>query len=275
MLWQRVVTGTIGAAIALYAIQTGGWLYFGLITILTLLGWREFVRLMSHLHIPIPAVGGYIFLLIIMIFTWWKLYSGLFVVTSTLFVYYLSLLVFCHKKFMPTHLGITLMGLIYLGLGFSTLLALRQDLLGYSLASLFSANTDKSTFFVWLAFLPTWASDTFAYAVGKLFGRRKLCPIISPKKTREGTLGGLIGAIITAVAISFVFHFSLIYGFLAGLVVGCCAPIGDLVESVLKRWCGVKDSGMLLPGHGGVLDRFDSLLLVGPVILSYFIVISW
>jgi phosphatidate cytidylyltransferase len=118
----------------------------------------------------------------------------------------------------------------------------------------------------------TWLSDTFAYFGGRRFGRRKLIPAVSPGKTVEGALSGVIGTVIVgALYAHFVFGawldvpVSLAVGALIGLIVSPVAQLGDLAESLLKREAGVKDSGTLLPGHGGMLDRFDSLFFSIPV----------
>jgi phosphatidate cytidylyltransferase len=135
---------------------------------------------------------------------------------------------------------------------------------------------------VYLAMLTTFANDTSAYFVGRARGKHKLTPAISPAKTWEGAIGGLVGAILAAVVIAtvlklisvkvgapFVFRYWQIM--LLGFLVGLFAQLGDLIESLLKRNMGVKESGNLLPGHGGVLDRFDSLIFVGAVIYYYVI----
>ena len=105
-------------------------------------------------------------------------------------------------------------------------------------------------------------------------GKTKLCPTISPGKTKEGAIGGFVGTLITALIFSLVFQFSLLHAFAIGLIVAVAAPLGDLVESILKRVCHVKDSGTLIPGHGGVLDRFDSLLFAAPAVYVYLFLIS-
>jgi phosphatidate cytidylyltransferase len=122
---------------------------------------------------------------------------------------------------------------------------------------------------IYMALIPTWAADIAAYAVGSLIGRRKLAPRISPGKTWEGTLAGFVAA---AIAVWFVgtqvFGPGLPTGILVplALAIGPAGLLGDLLESALKRAAGVKDSGTIFPGHGGVLDRIDSLLLVAPVV---------
>lgn len=115
-----------------------------------------------------------------------------------------------------------------------------------------------------LALLITWLSDTAAYLVGRQFGQRPLLPSVSPKKTVEGALGGLAAAGLTALLCTIAFSLPLhpLVAFLIGVVLGAIGIIGDLCESLLKRRAGVKDSGTLIPGHGGVLDRIDALIFV-------------
>ncbi len=125
---------------------------------------------------------------------------------------------------------------------------------------------------IWLIFTlaGTWACDTTAYFVGKAFGRRRLAPELSPKKTLEGAIGGIMGSVLAG------YLFALIYPFLPlskmlllGLLVGAAAEVGDLLESAFKRQAGVKDSSKLIPGHGGILDRIDSALFSAPLVYYY------
>ena len=125
----------------------------------------------------------------------------------------------------------------------------------------------------WLlyALFTTFATDTGAYFVGRAFGKHKLAPVISPGKTWEGAAGGLIWAVGISIALAAVLDlsFPLWQQVLLGLLLGTVAQMGDLLESALKRRAGVKDAGVLIPGHGGVLDRIDSLLVTIPV--TYYI----
>lgn len=121
---------------------------------------------------------------------------------------------------------------------------------------------------VLLLFALTWACDTFAYLVGRAFGRHRLWPRISPNKTREGALGGAVASVLAAIGAQQLFFTSISLPEAAGvgLVVSVVLQIGDLFESRLKRKADVKDSSSALPGHGGVLDRFDSMLFGAPVL---------
>jgi phosphatidate cytidylyltransferase len=118
----------------------------------------------------------------------------------------------------------------------------------------------------------TWATDTGAYLTGVAIGRHKLFPQVSPKKTREGALGGLLAGAFAGwlCAQGFASFLTPLAGTVLGFTGGIVGQLGDLVESLLKRDVGIKDSAELLPGHGGVLDRFDSLLFTVPVFYYYF-----
>jgi phosphatidate cytidylyltransferase len=121
-------------------------------------------------------------------------------------------------------------------------------------------------------FLIVWGCDSFAYYTGRLIGRHALAPVVSPKKTWEGTIGGLIGATLIGAAAGVWWvlpELGPARAALAGAVASSAGQVGDLVESLWKRGAGVKDSGMFLPGHGGFYDRIDSLLFAGPVVAAF------
>lgn len=127
------------------------------------------------------------------------------------------------------------------------------------------------TWEVFLLFVLIWSSDSFAYFTGRLFGKHKMAPKISPKKTWEGFVGGVIFTLILGYFIEQKFPDLRGNWIIVGFLVSVFAPIGDLVESQLKRTFGVKDSGNIIPGHGGVLDRLDSFIIAAPVVYLYFI----
>ncbi|HLX35054.1 MAG TPA: phosphatidate cytidylyltransferase [Candidatus Limnocylindrales bacterium] len=124
---------------------------------------------------------------------------------------------------------------------------------------------------VLILLLAVWTYDTAAYFVGQRFGRRHFIPHISPGKTVEGTVGGLVAAVVVCAILVAAIGHSLVAGALLGLVIGCAAQAGDLVESMLKRAAGAKESGRLIPGHGGMLDRVDSFLFAAPIAFLYVI----
>lgn len=122
--------------------------------------------------------------------------------------------------------------------------------------------------YVWLIFIIAFATDTCAYFAGYAFGKHKLIPKVSPKKTIEGSIGGILGSTLICLAFGYYFNIDLkvivILGFLGSIV----AQVGDLFASSIKRYVGIKDYGKLIPGHGGILDRFDSVILVAPFVYS-------
>jgi phosphatidate cytidylyltransferase len=155
----------------------------------------------------------------------------------------------------PRRVGLAVLGAAYPGLLLSSLIPLRQ--------------LPRGEWWIILAVTVTWLNDTFAYFVGRAFGRRRLYERVSPSKTWEGALGGALGSIVGALVVRQLWIPDLpAWG--AGLIGAGAAvlgPVGDLSESMLKRAFGAKDSGRLLPGHGGLLDRIDSLLFNAPFVL--------
>ena len=165
-------------------------------------------------------------------------------------------------------------GILYIGLPFAHLVMLRN----LSEDAVFVTSLGEFSFgcaMVWLMFIGTWASDTFAYFVGSAIGRHKLCPSISPNKTIEGFVGSLVGTSAAIVGVGTFLGLPTGQTALLGLLLAVFATLGDLVESVLKRYVGIKDSGNLIPGHGGVLDRFDSVLLTAPLIYYFAVIIGF
>ncbi len=158
------------------------------------------------------------------------------------------------------NIAVTLLGVVYVALPFSLLLYLPI------------LSTDAWTPWVVVAYVTIiWANDVCAYLVGMTVGRRKLFERLSPKKSWEGFFGGLAGAVGAGLAAGHLLGASLAAWAGLALVAAVVAVAGDLVESMFKRAAGVKDSGSLIPGHGGVLDRFDAMLLSAPFVFVYMI----
>jgi phosphatidate cytidylyltransferase len=164
--------------------------------------------------------------------------------------------------------GLTLAGALYLGVLFAHFVLLRA--LDTPLrASLFTpVRIAPGTAWIFMIFAITWIQDTAAYFVGRRWGRHKMAPILSPKKTWEGAAGGLAGSVVAGLICAPLLGLpiSLLQVALLGLVGGITGPLGDLAESLIKRQVGLKDAGNLIPGHGGILDRADSLLFNGAVL---------
>lgn len=157
----------------------------------------------------------------------------------------------------PSHVGHALVGVIYGGIGVAALAGVRALPNGFT--------------WVMSALTVTWLNDTAAYFVGRKLGRTKLLPEVSPNKTREGFIGGLLGSVVGMFGVRWLFPGLLtpVDCLIVGLVGGVLGPLGDLCESMLKRAYGVKDSGKMVPGHGGMLDRVDALLFNAPMIYLY------
>ncbi|HEX7191304.1 MAG TPA: phosphatidate cytidylyltransferase [Thermoanaerobaculia bacterium] len=154
--------------------------------------------------------------------------------------------------------AIAVMATLYVGMLGGSLIRMRSD---------FPVGP-KLVFFLLVV---VWLGDAGAYYTGKAFGRHKLSPRISPKKTVEGLIGGIASSIIAAIVIHFTFfpEFQLLHAVIAGVILSSCGVVGDLAESLWKRSADVKDSGTLIPGHGGFLDRFDSVFFTAPILYTY------
>jgi phosphatidate cytidylyltransferase len=158
--------------------------------------------------------------------------------------------------------------------GIAVLATLYVGMLGGSLVRLHN-DFPEGPRLIFFLLLVVWLGDAGAYYCGKTFGKHKMSPRISPKKTIEGGLGGAVTSVITAIIIHFTFFktFPLLHAVIAGVLLSITGIIGDLAESMWKRSAAVKDSGTFLPGHGGFLDRFDSIFYTAPILYSYWFLI--
>ncbi len=188
-------------------------------------------------------------------------YASLYFLPFLLIVPSLMFLVelFSEKADLFRNVGVSLMGVAYVALPVSLLIGipLLINPLDWDPWSL-----------LWYIFI-IWANDVFAYLVGITLGRHKMCPSISPKKSWEGFVGGVVGAIVAGYVAACLLNADPLLWCGLALVASVMGVLGDLVESQLKRRVGVKDSGSLIPGHGGMLDRFDALLLATPFVFLY------
>jgi phosphatidate cytidylyltransferase len=269
VLKYRVVTGVVGMPVVVLAIWFGGpWPWFTLlIAAVALAGAYEFYR-MANLDKKEPLLYlGLLWALALLLSRQFARSDVLFpVITAAILISLISLLFHPSKEQALHKWAWMVAGALYVG----WMLGYWLDLRGLA----------DGRNWVYLAMLTTFANDTGAYFIGRARGRHKMAPAISPAKTWEGALGGLISAVAAAVLIAVIlrlislqlgpaFAFEYWQIILLGFVVSLFAQLGDLVESLLKRNTGVKESGNLLPGHGGILDRFDSLIFVGAVAYYY------
>ena len=151
--------------------------------------------------------------------------------------------------------AITFFGLVYVGM-FLDFIVLTIN------------NFELGKIYVWIIFIIAFLTDTFAYFVGYLFGKHKLIPKVSPKKTIEGSVGGILGSTLGCAVFGYIFKLDLTAMILIGGLGSIVAQFGDLFASSIKRYVGIKDYGKLIPGHGGILDRFDSVILVAPFVYN-------
>ena len=269
----RVITGIVGIALAAFVIQTGGWVFSAFALILSLAGWYEFAAAFSRNGMVTSFFTGILGLVLLWGCAWLGNAEEFMAVSIFILLVVLLETVLLHGRISFDGACISIAGIFYVGFPFAHLLMLRflreEEIIGTSLG-----NFEYGCAMVWIMFIGTWASDTFAYFTGSLLGSHKLCPSISPNKTVEGFLGSIVGTTAAVAALGHLFFgFPLMDMAVLGLCISLLATRGDLVESVMKRHTGIKDSGSLIPGHGGVLDRFDSVLFTAPLVY-YFVVIS-
>jgi len=258
MLKKRIITALCVIPLLIAAIWFGTPWFTVFVAIWGLLAVFEFYKIVAVSKVPPLAYLGLIWTLLFILSPHCG-YDFLMplLLTSGVILSLICLLLLPQKEKAFTGWAWTMTGILYVGWLLSYLVALRG----------FDAGRD----WVFLALFTTFGSDTAAFFVGKALGRHHLAPSISPGKTWEGAIAGVLGAII--VSLIFTVFMPLSYGqaIFLGLLVSIFGQLGDLVESLFKRNMGVKDSGKLIPGHGGFLDRIDSVVFAGVVVYYYVI----
>ena len=269
----RIITGIVGIGIMTFVINTGGLVFAVAVLLLSLVGWKEYTEAAAANGKNSAHITG----ILTIILLWGCAYWGNSDETVGVIVAAVLLLlletVLLRSRLDFDEACFSMAGILYIGLPFAHLVMLRN----FPEQADFVTSLGEFSFgcaLVWLMFIGTWASDTFAYFVGSAIGRHKLCSSISPNKTVEGFLGSLVGTCGAIVGVGSFLGLSVGLSAVLGLLLAMFATLGDLVESVLKRYVGIKDSGSLIPGHGGVLDRFDSVLLTAPLVYYFAVIVG-
>lgn len=255
----RVITAIVALLIFIPLLIIGGIPLEILVALLAVIAVDEILIMRKKLLISFEAILSNIAVIITVLpSNYWPVHTPLLLQQYTL-VYIFILLILAHTVISRNHFtfddaAVVILSVIYVGLGFHYFITARNMLGGLS-----------TLFF---ALLIVWITDSGAYLVGRKIGKHKLAPRISPNKTWEGSIGGtVLSVIVSAIYLHF---FRQAYDWTLMLIIAFVASVagqfGDLIESALKRYYNVKDSGKILPGHGGILDRFDSLLIVLPVL---------
>lgn len=256
-LLLRVITAVVLLPLVLWVVWLGGWPLFGLMTLVTLIALYEYFHMWAGRDIPMIATGMVLGIVPGLVSMLYPQYLGEAIIAAMM----ITILGFTLNPgpFETTwkRMATSVLGLAYCGVTCSFLYRVRVE-----------HPEAEGRGWVYLILFVTWANDTCAYFAGRFLGKHKLFPLLSPKKTWEGAVGGLLGSLAAAVAGHFWFapHLGLLEALAIGLVAGVLAPLGDLAESLLKRSFEAKDSGVLLPGHGGLLDRIDAMLVTAPFV---------
>jgi phosphatidate cytidylyltransferase len=284
MFRTRAATAVIGLPLLLVVVSwgaefVGGAIFLIAVVVATVLGlselygnlWRKRIRPVSEI--------GYVGAVALLVAVWWLPGNVQSHVISLVLALTVAGALLTHlgtrQETSPVrNVGATVLGVLWIGLLFTYFLRLRQIDLGQ--AYVWLTGDDWWSFFrrhcgaLVITFSAAWLSDTAAFAVGKTLGRRKLCPYLSPHKTIEGAIGAFLGAALFGFLASWLMGVPTIHGLVLGAIIGVVGQLGDLSQSALKRDLQIKDFGDILPGHGGILDRFDSALFAMPVAFLYF-----
>jgi len=280
-LINRIVVALIGIPIGIYVIWYGSWLFFLAVLIISSLALYEFNSMVKLKELKPFFWINLITLISVLIFTFYVMmidFSSIryYLVTksasillSYFILYFIIIFIstlFSRRQNPILSFSVTIGTLFYVLLPFVSLIILRLYNFG-------SINYKNSWQLILSYFFTIWICDTFAYFVGKKWGNHKIAPAISPKKSWEGGIAGLMGAIISFIAFSNLFYLDigLVNSLFLGTIIGIFGQIGDFLESSFKRDVQLKDSSKLLGQHGGILDRFDSIIFTAPIVLLYII----
>ncbi len=244
----------------------GGYWLMALALVVSVIGLKEFYSGLRHMDVHPSFTAGYAATGILYAMNAYMYYMGdfkMFFLTFWLAAVIIvsSVYMFDIEKIKPADGMATAQGLIYIV--FFAFHAVLTDQLAGSLSNM-----------KWLILITAFGSDIFAYFTGMLIGRHKLCPVLSPKKTIEGAVGGVIGSALLAALFGYLFMKPyLVHCVVIGVLASPVSMLGDLTASAYKRTMGIKDYGDLIPGHGGIMDRFDSVLFTAPFVYYYIVIV--
>jgi len=262
--FKRVIVSLVGVPLILIASYLGGYYFFSIVAIISLFSFYEFGRLVKNKGANANLFLGGLIIFVLLLNQYLHFTDlELIIVLSSLLL--LTVELFRNKGSAIYNLGSTFLGIFYIGIFAASLIGLRE----FHFLSV-ESNVDGAYLIISIL-ASIWIGDSAAYYGGITLGRHKLFPRVSPQKSWEGAIFGFIFAITTMILAKII-----ILNFLSwntaialGFIVGIFGQIGDLIESLIKRDAGVKDSSAIIPGHGGIFDRFDSLLYTAPLIFLY------
>ena len=254
MFKTRLISGIVLVIIALATIISGSWILFFTLLAVSLIGMRELYKVMkvSDEHVTVLELVGYLgaVLYYIAMKADFGNYGTMAIIISMILI--LFVYVFGYPKYHAEQGMAAFFGVVYVAVMLSFIYLTRS--------------LPDGKFLVWLIFLCSWGCDTCAYCVGMLIGKHKMAPVLSPKKSIEGAVGGVAGAALLGVIYAAATQGKMAEYALICAVGALISMVGDLAASAIKRNQGIKDYGKLIPGHGGILDRFDSVIITAPVI---------
>lgn len=254
MFKTRLISGIVLVIIALATIISGSWILFFTLLAVSLIGMRELYKVMkvSDEHVTVLELVGYLgaVLYYIAMKADFGNYGTMAIIISMILI--LFVYVFGYPKYHAEQVMAAFFGVVYVAVMLSFIYLTRS--------------LPDGKFLVWLIFLCSWGCDTCAYCVGMLIGKHKMAPVLSPKKSIEGAVGGVAGAALLGVIYAAATQGKMAEYALICAVGALISMVGDLAASAIKRNQNIKDYGKLIPGHVGILDRFDSVIITAPVI---------
>ena len=276
-LTKRSIVAAFGIPVIVLLIYLGSYYFTVAVTFLSTVTLWEFYKIVEKKGAKPNKFWGLTFNIVLTLSSYFLFsnqhYNEILFAESLIFIVgALSLQLISKNHNAIMNISATIGGSAYITLFFICLIAVREyDYFGYIYYG--QPPAFDSMILVYSFIVSVWICDTAAYLFGRKFGRHKLMPHVSPKKSWEGAVAGFFGSVVTMVLINyFTDNLDFAHSLMIGIIVGIGGQIGDLAESQLKRDAGVKDSSGILPGHGGFLDRFDSILFVSPIILVYLVI---